>query len=129
MARKICAQYGLTHHSCDIEVDHHTKNPGPPIVYIPQDLGWSEGSQYVVDHWLDKLENVVIEGNAIPRVLRKWHAANPGLPPPCDQIIVLKGQHRHDSRQSAMGKGSDTVLNEIMPWLITFPGLRFLTEY
>lgn len=116
-ARKLCAEHGLIHHSVDIEVGHEKKNPGPPIIYIPQNLGWSEGSQYAVDHWIDKLENVVIEGNAIPRVLRKWSKENPGQPPPCDRMIWLTTQHRHDARQFPMGKAHDTVLREIMPWL------------
>ncbi len=119
MTRKLCAKYGYTHYSCDIEVDHNTKNPGAPIIYIPQDLGWSEGSQYVVDHWLNGLKNVVIEGNAIPRVLRKWAKENPGQPPPCDRVYLLRSQHRKlTDGQTTMGKGHDTVLREILPWLI-----------
>lgn len=124
MARKLCAQTGYTHYSCDIEVDHARKNPGAPIIYIPQDLGWSEGSQYVVDHWLTKLSRVVIEGNAVPRVLRKWLKDHPGMEPPIDKVVLLREQHRHDPRQAPMGKGHDTVLREILPWLIQWGKLE-----
>ncbi len=118
MSRKLCAQHGLKHLSVDIEVDHATKNPGPAIEYIPQNLGWSEGSQYAVDHWLGKLDGVVIEGNAIPRVLRKWRAANPDQPPPVDRIIWLTTRRRDlTGGQAVMGKGHDTVLQEILPWV------------
>ncbi len=125
MTRKLCAQYGYKHYSCDIEIDHEKKNPGAPIIYIPQDLGWSEGSQYVVDHWLTSLQRVVIEGNAIPRVLRKWAIANPGMEPPCDKIVWCRGTHRErKAGQAAMGKGHDTVLREILPWLIRYAKLE-----
>lgn len=117
-ARKLAAKHGLKHYSVDIEVGHETKNPGAPIVYIPQNLGWSEGSQYAVDHWIGKLNDVVIEGNAIPRVLRKWRAQNPDRKPPCDRIVLLTRQFREiGSGQMAMGKGHDTILEEIMPWI------------
>jgi dephospho-CoA kinase len=81
-----------------------------------KDLGWSESS-LEVSKWFDQ-PNWVIEGVALPRALRKWSANNPGQPPPVDKIIHLKTQYRELEKGAiSMGKGIDTVLNEIRPWL------------
>src|SRR5690242_5090136 len=79
-------------------------------------LGWSEGS-LEVSTWFDE-PKWVIEGVALPRALRKWSTNNPGLPPPVDRIIQLTTIYRDlDKGAMSMGKGIDTVLNEIRPWL------------
>lgn len=80
-------------------------------------LGWSESSAEVAN-WFNEPGPWVIEGVAVPRALRKWMQANPGMPPPVDRVIYLQTVHRRLSPQAkAMGKGVNTVLNQIMPWL------------
>lgn len=81
------------------------------------DLGWSEAS-LEVSKWLDAPGPWIIEGVAVSRALRKWHASHPGERPPIDKLIVLSypwenltvGQH-------SMAMGIRTVTDEIMPWL------------
>jgi hypothetical protein len=84
-------------------------------------LGWSEASE-AVSHWFDEPGPWIIEGVAVPRALRKWHARNPDADPPIDKIIVLP--HPDESQrvemkagQITMGRGHDTVLRELEPWL------------
>jgi adenylate kinase family enzyme len=80
-------------------------------------LGWSEASAEV-SNWLDKPGPWVIEGVALPRALRKWHERNPGEPPPVDKVILLKTPKQDlTPGQITMGKGLDSVLAGIMPWL------------
>lgn len=80
-------------------------------------LDWSAGSEEVAK-WFDKPGPWIIEGVAIPRALRKWAANHPGQRPPVDKIIHLQTCHGDlTSGQIAMGKGIDTVLADIMPWL------------
>jgi hypothetical protein len=80
-------------------------------------LSWSEAS-YVVSTWFDAPGPWIIEGMVIPRALRKWKERNPGLPPPVDRMIYLQRPHqRLTPGQMAMGKGLDTVLDEIRPWI------------
>jgi hypothetical protein len=75
-----------------------------------------------VSGWFDAPGPWVIEGVAIPRALRKWMNNNPGLPPPVDKIIVLYTPFEVLTKgQESMGKGIDTVLNEIQPWLEGVP--------
>jgi hypothetical protein len=80
-------------------------------------LGWSEASARVSD-WFDMPGSWVIEGVAVPRALRKWKARNPGMPPPVDKIIRLTTVYRPLPPGSVvMGRGIDTVMMEIGPWL------------
>ena len=78
---------------------------------------WSEASEEV-SHWFDAPGPWIIEGVAVPRALRKWRARNPGLPPPADRLILLTKVHR-DLPPGAikMGKGMDTVMEELCGWL------------
>jgi hypothetical protein len=80
-------------------------------------LGWSEASQEV-STWFDEPGPWIIEGMAVPRALRKWKERNPGSPPPIERMIYLQAPlTRLTPEQIAMGKGLDTVLDEIRPWL------------
>lgn len=80
-------------------------------------LGWSESSAEVAK-WFDSPGPWVIEGVAVPRAIRKWMKANPDKELPFDKIINLKSRHRPlDTKAYAMGKGIDTVWNEIRPQL------------
>jgi hypothetical protein len=91
---------------------------------IDMGLDWSAGS-LEVSAWFDRPGPWIVEGVAVPRALRKWHANNPGLPPPVDNIIVLRTVHKDlTNGQISMGKGIDTVMREIESWLASVP-----TEY
>lgn len=80
-------------------------------------LGWSESSQEV-STWFDKPGPWIVEGVAVARALRKWQARNPGKQPPIDKLIILHKSHEKlNPKQIGMGKGIDTVMREIMPWL------------
>lgn len=80
-------------------------------------LGWSEASE-AASHWFDEGGNVIVEGIAVPRALRKWRARNPDRPPPVEQLIVLRKLHKEIPPGAiAQGKGHDTVLAELMDWL------------
>lgn len=82
-----------------------------------KDMDWSEASE-AVSKWFDAPGPWIIEGVAIPRALRKWKEANPGKAAPVDRIIRLVAPHvKLSTGQTVMGKGMDTVLAEIMPWL------------
>lgn len=80
-------------------------------------LGWSAGSAHVAELCADGVPRIV-EGVAVPRVLRKLLAAAPAVKP-CDHLIVLTQAHRPQTPgQVAQGKGHDSVLAEIMPALL-----------
>lgn len=82
---------------------------------------WSAAS-LVVSTWFDEPAPWIIEGVAVPRALRKWHARNPDSDPPFDRLIVLP--HPDEAQRLAMkpgqitmGRGHDTVLRELEEWL------------
>lgn len=80
-------------------------------------LGWSEASE-AASHWFDEPGELIIEGIAVPRALRKWRARNPDQPPPVEQLIVLTKIHKEIPPGAvAQGKGHDTVLAELADWL------------
>jgi hypothetical protein len=80
-------------------------------------LGWSEASQEA-STWFDQPGPLIVEGVAVPRALRKWRERNPDKPPPIDKLIILRNPHVPlEPGQVTMGKGLDTVLNGLMPWL------------
>jgi hypothetical protein len=62
------------------------RNPKPNVTYLPEGLGWSEGSEYVAKNWLTKPGDWIIEGTGAIRALRKWS----GSP---DQIIYITNMH------------------------------------
>lgn len=80
-------------------------------------MGWSEASEEV-SKWLDQPGDFIIEGVALPRALRKWQERNPGEKPPVDKVILLNNPHETlTDGQIAMGKGMDTVMSQVLPWL------------
>lgn len=84
---------------------------------LPKKEQWSAESVQVA-RWFDWPYPWIIEGVVIPRALRKWQAAHPGEPPPCDQLIVLDHAWKPlTPRQEIMEKGVQTVLRELLPWL------------
>lgn len=76
---------------------------------------WSPLSQWVCDGWLNRQGPWVIEGAALVRALRKWHAAHPGELPPLERLHWCKeplmdlspGQH-------TMLSGHDTIANGLL---------------
>lgn len=81
-----------------------------------KDMDWSDASAEVAS-WFDG-DSFLIEGVAVPRALRKWKDNHPGKLPPIDKLIILKRRASDlNVAQIAMGKGLDSVLAEILPWL------------
>lgn len=107
------AEQGIRHYCTDPRDLCPAGVPGTPV-----GLGWSECSQWVADKLLELPGPWVIEGVAVPRALRKWHAAHPDAPPPADRLIVLTEQHEAlTARQDAMGVGLLAVLADLGDWL------------
>jgi len=112
LAKKMAAELNLEHRCTDPQ-----KLCDPGVTGIPDSLDWSGGSAYVVEKLFGR-PNSIIEGVAIPRALRKWKESNPNKPLPFDRIIHLKTVHTDLVKgQVAMGKGIDTVLRGILPWM------------
>lgn len=112
LARQKARALGLLHLCTDPQ-----KHCPLGVKGIPDDLAWSDQSKYIADNWLG-LDNVIIEGVALPRALRKWKDAHPGKAPPCNTLIVLDQPHLPLVKgQAAMAKSVQTVLNEIYEWL------------
>jgi adenylate kinase family enzyme len=79
-------------------------------------LGWSEASQATAARMLTASADLIVEGVAVARALRKALGQTDGRP--CDRLIVLGLAHVEVSGgQRAMAKGVDTVLAEILPEL------------
>lgn len=83
--------------------------------FIP--LGWSEASAHVAGMLTDGVSRVV-EGVAVPRVLRKMLAAAPTIRPCARLVIVTKALRPQTDDQIAQGKGHDKILAGILPALI-----------
>jgi hypothetical protein len=84
------------------------------VTYLPEDLDWSECSQYVVDHWMNQPSgDICIEGIATVRALRKWLIQYGTLP--SDFIVVYKDTQYGDllDGQKRMGTGVETIWNDI----------------
>lgn len=87
----------------------------PGVEGLPNNLDWSEGSQYVSNHWIGK-PNTIVEGLGVVRAIRKWMDQNPGKRLPVDKIIHLQYQDDDlNPRQAGAGKGHDKVLDDIYP--------------
>ena len=79
-------------------------------------LGWSEASQATAARMLTTGADLIVEGVAVARALRKALGQTAGRP--CDRLLVLERPWLELSPgQRAMTKGVDTVLAEILPEL------------
>lgn len=81
------------------------------------DHDWSGASQ-AASEWLDlRCADLVLEGVAVPRALRKWLARN-SEGKPVDRVVWL-GSPREELTpgQATMAKGCATVWREILPEL------------
>lgn len=87
----------------------------PSAVYAPDNLEWSDLSQWVSEFWLPIHGPWVIEGIAVCRALRKWRQANPDAMPPCTKVIWLtEPQMRLSDRQVTMSDTHDDHLTELL---------------
>lgn len=76
-------------------------------------LGWSEASAEV-SRWFDDPGEVVVEGVAVPRALRKWLDANP-VGKPVDVVEWLDSPREDlDVGQRRMATGARTVFAEVV---------------
>lgn len=76
-------------------------------------LGWSEASQYAADHYFRGSE-LIVEGVAVPRALRKWLEANP-QGAPVDRVVTLWEEKVPRTKgQETMAKGVETVWRGIV---------------
>ena len=74
---------------------------------------WSELS-LEVSYWFDIAGDLVVEGMAVPRALRKWLRRDVGgEEAPVDLLIWLEGLDSLDRHRRAMGAGARTVMEEI----------------
>lgn len=100
LAQKLSEELGIPYRSTDDVIN----------------LGWGADSLEVAS-WLDE-SSWIIEGVALPRALRKWRELHPDEKAPVDKVIRLKKVHRAlPPGAISMGKGVDTVINEIQNWL------------
>lgn len=81
------------------------------------DLGWSEASDALAELIVELDEPAIMEGVAVPRVLRKYLARYDDLPA---RRVWYLGDcwGKRDRGQLAMTKGIQTVLNEIEEELV-----------
>lgn len=77
------------------------------------DLGWSQASEEAA-RWFSEPGELLVEGVAVPRALRKWLQVNP-TGRPVDRLIYLDLAHiERTPDQDAMAKGVLTVMLEIV---------------
>jgi adenylate kinase family enzyme len=73
---------------------------------------WSELSARVAE-WFDISGDLIVEGVAVPRALRKWLTAHPEGKP-CDEVIWMGKPFEELSKgQVSMAKGCLKVIEEI----------------
>lgn len=85
------------------------RHPKENVTYLPEGLGWSEGSEYVAKNWLTKSGDWVIEGTGAIRALRKS-----GVMP--DRIIYITNNHpghNPEPGQLAMAVSISTIWEEV----------------
>lgn len=86
-----------------------------PVGALKRRDNWS-GQSDEVARWFDRPGSWIIEGVTVPRALRKWLAANKGLP--CDKVIWLKtAKASRNKGQETMASGCDSVFQAILPVL------------
>jgi len=94
---------------------------GLPVRRADQLVGekaWGEDSAEVA-RWMNEPGDMVIEGASVVRGLRKWMTQNPGKR--MEEVEVRRCVTPHGYRsdgQSRMGKGCDTIWDQIRPDLV-----------
>lgn len=83
-------------------------------------LGWSQASQAVAARMLTTTGDLIVEGVAVPRALRKALDQTDGRP--CDRLIVLRSVRPEAGARSpgqvAMDKGLWRVLRDVWTELV-----------
>ena len=83
-------------------------------------LGWSQASQAVAARMLTTTGDLIVEGVAVPRALRKALDQADGRP--CDRLVLLRGRRPERGAASpgelVMAKGLLTVLHQIFAELV-----------
>jgi len=114
---------GKSTYASKLGVPHYCTDPKslsrevlPNATYLPEGLGWSEGSEFIEREWFTNPGPWVIEGVAVVRALRKFIKNNPGLSPsdqPCEEIIFMHGGKTTSQGQDSMIKSINTIWDEI----------------
>lgn len=101
---------GLPHYCTDKA--SQSRDRYQATTYMPEQLDWSDQSDFIVSQWFSKPGPWVIEGVAAVRALRKWAAKYPNVLP-CDEIIVLNSKQSLTEGQLSMAKGVISIWSEI----------------
>lgn len=83
-------------------------------------LSWSQASQAVAARMLTTTGDLIVEGVAVPRALRKALDQTDGRP--CDRLVLLRARRPErgvaSSGELVMAKGLLTVLHQIFAELV-----------
>lgn len=104
------------------------KEPEDNVTYLPENLSWSDSSQYVVDNWLTQPGPWCCEGVSMARALRKVVRADRVKDLDGIEIIVANQVPKGvvpTPKQDSMTKAVMTVWSEIADM---FPGTKYLGE-
>lgn len=86
-----------------------------PLKFATKDEQWSYASEKVAE-WLDDPSDMVIEGIAVVRGIRKWLKQHPKDPLPFEKIIYLTvSQQELGKGQHALCRSVNTIFGEILP--------------
>lgn len=92
------------------------KDPEPGVVYLPENLSWSESSQYIADNWLTLPGPWCCEGIAMARAVRKLVNSERSAVLDGADIFVLTDPVdgvTESSGQAIMARGVMTVWAEV----------------
>lgn len=104
------------------------KEPEDNVTYLPEDLSWSDSSQYVVDNWLTQPGPWCCEGVSMVRALRKVVIADRVKDLDGIEIIVANQVPKGvipTPKQDSMSKAVMTVWSEIADM---FPSAKYTGE-
>lgn len=104
------------------------KEPEDNVTYLPENLSWSDSSQYVVDNWLTQPGPWCCEGVSMVRALRKVVRADRVKDLDGIEIIVANQVPKGvipTPKQDSMSKAVMTVWSEIADM---FPGAKYVGE-
>lgn len=93
------------------------KDPEPGVTYLPENLSWSESSQYIADNWLTQPGPWCCEGIAMARAVRKLVNSDRSAVLDGVEIVVIsdpiESAGQLSSGQIVMAKGVMTVWAEV----------------
>jgi len=91
------------------------KEPEKDVIYLPEGLGWSKGSQYICDWWFTLSGDWCVEGIATVRALRKYILKFNDLPKDCHIVRLTEQYGDLLEGQRRMKKSIQNIWNEIEP--------------